>query len=297
MNLRHTVIIAAGILVFAGCKALEEMPLLDKQPVSSENLRTWNVTATAVKTEVGNKALDLDGSSLNSYWLSTDKVAVYKGGQKVGTLDVYPDAGEKPSRATLNGNITADLAVDDELSLLIPRESWDYGNQDGTLESVAADYDYATATVTVKNIEDDSVILSGAEFDKGQSVYRFGFKEGGSYIYLKDFIIRAANGLLVSSRAFNGSAWESTPGPVSVTPASDPADHLYYVSIRNESTEADTYRFLMTGSNDALYVSSKAIPADVLDGPGKFIGAKNTAASKPDFSPATGEINNAADIF
>ena len=297
MKLRNTIIIAAGILALAGCKALEEIPLVDQQPVSGGNLRTWHVTLKATKSDVDNKALDLDGSTLNAYWTAEEKVAVYKGGQKVGTLNVYPDAGEKPTMATLSGDITGDLVLDEEISLLIPRDSWDYSNQGGTLESVGSDYDYATATVTVKSLEDDSVILSGATFDKEQSIYRFGFKESGSYIDLKDIIINSANGGLVSSRALNGSEWVSTPGAVSVVPASTPTDHLYYVSIRNESTEADTYQFRMTGSNDALYLSSKAIPASVLDAPGKFIGAKNTAASKPDFSPASGSVSSSENVY
>ena len=102
----------------------------------------------------------------------------------------------------------------------------------------------------------------------------------------------------MQSRSLSGSAWTSTYGSITVTPASAPDDHFYYVSLRNEGTAEDTYRFIVIGSNDALYLASKTIPASVLDVPGKFISAKEIAVSQPSFAPAaSGTIDKAEDVF
>ena len=82
------------------------------------------------------------------------------------------------------------------------------------------------------------------------------------------------------------SGWAPAYGDITVTPASAPGDHLYYVSLRNESTAADTYNFQITGSDDALYFATKSIAADKLGEQGKFLSATGIAVSQPAFSPA-----------
>jgi hypothetical protein len=104
--------------------------------------------------------------------------------------------------------------------------------------------------------------------------------------------VSATGGKLVQSMSWNGSAWTPLYGNIGVTPASAPVDHFYYVSIRNDQTTDDTYNFVITGSDDALYMASKGIPGTVLDVPGKFISAKNITATKSDFAPAGGSVSD-----
>ena len=291
-----------AILMVASCQVevdnpeyVEEVPVVQEQPADS----VWTLTIQATKGEPDTKALDLvnDGTRLNAYWKNTETVTVYKGGTLLGTLNVVPDSGEKPTTATLTGPITTGgLSVSDELYLLFPNGTWNYIGQNGALTgsgSIEDTYAYASATVTVSAINGAAVTTTKANFANQESIYRFGFKVSGDYIDPKSFTVSAAGGQLVQSMSWNGSAWAADYGNISVTPASAPGDHFYYVSLRNDQTTDDTYNFTITGSDDALYMASKAIPGTVLDAPGKFISAKNITATKPDFAPAGGSTDTA----
>lgn len=293
-------LIGAGLL--ASCQRAEtedpeqkERPVVPEAPADS----VWTVTIRAAKN-TPTKALDLsaDGSTLNAYWKSSEKVKVYKDGTLLGELSVTPGDGEKPATATLGGSITVEgLAQGDGLTLMIPRESWDYTGQTGTLAEIESSYDYAVATVTVEEISGQEVTTTPADFANQQSVYRFCFKLGSDYIGLKDFTLSAAGASLVQGLSLSGSTWTPTYGKLTVVPAATPADFFYYVAIRNESTDADTYNFLMTGSNDALYMANKAIPASVLATPGRFISAKTIEVSQPDFAPGSGNIDDPQNVL
>lgn len=291
------------LLMAAACRHMEiddptyseEKPEIREESADS----VWTLTIEATKGEPDTKALDLvnEGSRLNFYWKVTETVKVYKGGSFLGTLNVSPAAGEKPVQATLGGSITTTgLAQGDALTLLIPRDVWDYTGQNGALTgtgSIEDTYAYATAMVTVNSISGNTVSTTEASFSNQESIYRFGFKVSGSYIDPKAFTVSAAGGQLVQCLTLDAGVWTPEYGSLTVTPASAPADHFYYVSLRNRQTTDDTYSFIITGADDKLYMASKGIPASVLDAPGKFISAKNINAVQPDFSPTAGTTDTA----
>lgn len=306
MKARHIIIPVLAVLLSACAK--EPIPApeestdpAEEQNTSSETVYTFSIEATKGESET--KALDLvnNGSRLNTYWGAGEKAKVYKDGVLLGMLNVIPEDGEKPTQATLEGSFaTSGLATNDELALLIPRETWDYTGQTGVLTgsgNVEGLYAYARATVTVTAINGGAVTTTNASFHNLQSIYRFGFKRGGSYIDPKAFTVSAASGKLVQSMSWGGSDWVPAYGTISVNSASAPADHFFYVSLRNDQTMDDTYNFVLTDVDDALYIATKAIPASVLDVPGKFISAKTITATQPDFSPASGEITNSSDVL
>ena len=307
MKARHFIIPVIALL--AACQQMEletELPIIEENTEESEpadSVTVWSFTLQANKGEGETKALDLinEGATLNAYWKNTEKVKVYKGGTLLGTLDVTPGAGEKPTKATLSGSITtAGLAPGDILTLRTPGESWNYTGQVGTLASIETDFDHANASVIIGSVDklNHTITTTGtASFQNQQSIYRFGFKTGGEYFDPKAFTVSAAGGKLVHSMGWNGSAWTADYGDISVTPASAPGDHFYYVSLRNDQTSDDTYNFTITGSDDALYMASKNIPNSVLDVPGKFISAKNITATKPDFAPASGEVSDPTEVL
>lgn len=288
------------ILLAASCQLETVDPdYVEEVPEAAVADSVFTLTVQAGKGEPDTKALDLvnDGKTLNFYWKDTEVVKVYKDGFLVGSLAVTPGEGEKPTSATLGGDITvAGLAQGDQLTLVFPREDWDYTGQAGTLESIEAGYDYATATVTISAINGNQVTATAASFANQQSVYRFGFKDGETYIDPKSFSISASGGKIVQSMSYSGG-WTPAFGGITVTPASAAGDHLYYVSLQNQTTANDTYNFVITGSDDALYLASKAIPASVLDVPGKFISAKSVSATKPSFAPASGNIDDPQNVF
>ena len=295
-------IIIPVILLAAACQRME-----NATPDRRENAETagavYNLTIQAAKGDAQAKALDLvnDGATLNAYWKDSEKVRIYKDNTLLGTLDVIPAAGEKPAKATLSGPITTTgLAANDELILLFPRESWDYTGQAGTLAGIEASCDYAVATVAVATVDDvnHTITATGpANFRNQQSIYRFGFKTGGNYFNPKSFTVSAAGGKLVRRMSWNGSAWAPDYDGITVTPASAPADNFYYVSLRNDQTTDDTYGFIITGSDDVLYMASQAIPGARLAAPGQFISARNVSATKSDFSPAGGGVNDPLEVL
>lgn len=303
MRMNSKLIIPA-ILLLAACQQMElavPTPVTNPEELQQLPDSLFTLTVKASKDEVKTRALDLinDGATLNTYWKNTEKVKVYKDGTLLGTLDVAPAAGEKPTKATLSGPIaTAGLTAGNLLTLRIPLESWDYTGQVGTLSSIETTYDYAIATVTVATVDDvfHAVTTTGsANFQNQQSIYRFGFKTGGNYFDPKSFTVSAAGGKLVRSMSWNGSVWMPAYGDLTVAPESPAGDHFYYVSLRNDQTTDDVYSFTITGSDDVLYMATKTIPASVLDVPGRFISAKNISATKPDFSPASGSGEEVTD--
>ncbi len=295
--LRLAALLPIVLTILAACqKDLDTGALRDPADVCDS---VWTLTLDATKAEMGTKALNLntgDPGSLSAYWGDSEKVTVYKEGSYLGTLNVSPVEGTMRNAATLSGTITVSgIAPGDALTLLFPRENWDYTGQNGTLDTIQDSFDYATATITVRtvNTADHTVTASGAIFRNEQSIYRFGFKVGESYFDPKDFTVSAAGGKLVTYRTLSGSAWTPAYGGITVTPAAAPGDHLFYVSLRNDQTTEDTYSFIITGSDDALYMATKNIPAEVLDAPGKFISAKSISATQPNFTAESGTTDTA----
>jgi hypothetical protein len=290
------------LLLLAACQQAElERPSSQEPKDPAETPQTWNLTIRATRGDSQTKALALEeGVSLHSYWKDTEKVQVYKDGVHMGYLDVTPDAGEEPSTATLSGgSINGDLAQDDELTLLFPRHQWSYTGQKGTLTgsgSVEDSFAYAMATVTVESVSGTSVTTTPASFTNGQSIYRISFKAGESYIDPVEFTVSTSAGKLVKSLQWENNAWTPTYDKITVIPSAAASDHFYYMALRNESTIDDTYSFVITGADQALYLGSFNLPASALEIP-RFISAKNFAIAQPSFAPAFGDTDNASDVY
>lgn len=291
------------VILLAAChQAEQEDPTTVQKPEETvQNADgVWTLTIQASKGDADTKALDLssDGSTLSAYWLDTEKVKVYKDGTYLGRLDVTPSAGERPTTATLSGEITVTgLSQGTNLTLMIPNgDTWSYTDQTGTLSSIQANYDYAMATVSVESISGSAVTTTSATFDNMQSIYRFGFKLNSNYFDPADFTVSSAGGHIVTGRALSGSEWTSSFGSLLVSPSAA-SDHFYYVSIRNESTAADTYNFNLHDNVGTLYMGAQAIPATSLATSGRFISAKNIVVTQPSFAPASGEVSSSSAVL
>ena len=285
---RRTVIAAVllmGAALWTSCRKEDDLSKDDAPSVEVPEGCLW--LSLQASKGADTKALALAGSTLNASWIQDEPVKVFLNGTCIGTLTATPN-GTDPTKATLSGTLTqtSGVVADAVLTLLFPRETWNYTAQAGTLDAIAANFDYAVATATVKSVVGTTVQTEGSvTFRNQQSVYRFGFTRGGNAYDPKDFTISAAGGKLVQSFGYS-SGWAPAYGDITVTPASAPGDHLYYVSLRNESTAADTYNFQITGSDDALYFATKSIAADKLGEQGKFLSATGIAVSQPAFAPA-----------
>ena len=275
------------MILLAACQPveLEEFNYRTTPGTDKESTEPCTLTVNATKDDAQTKALDLISGTaetkdrINAYWKNGEAVKVFRNGTCIGTLTASC-TGDRPTSATLTGKLTVtDLKAKDVLTLLLPRESWDYTGQNGALTgtgSIEDTWAYATATVTVNNIGTTAASTADARFQNQQSIYRFNFKNGDAALSVKSFVLSSATERIVSRMALGG---EATPGSLTVTPASA-TSNLLYVAIRNSGTADDTYHFQITGEDDALYMASQLIPASALASPGRFISAKNINAVK-----------------
>ena len=130
-------------------------------------------TMTVQASKVGTKALALDGSTLNATWTAGDVVKVYKGDVEIGELT----AQSTGTPTTLRGEITVAPSANDVLTLKFLSPS--YGSQDGTLEYIAANCDYAEAEITVSAVSGSQITTTAANFENQQAIVKFTLKQSG----------------------------------------------------------------------------------------------------------------------
>ena len=292
--MKKTILIAAAlfaVLAWTGCRKIDE-EIVEPEVVPEQPAGSYTLTIEATKG-ADTKALELSGSTLNAYWVTGEKVAVYADGAYKGLLSATVNPSDN-TKATLSGTLdNADgIVANAVLTLLFPRADWDYTGQDGTDPSasgtLATKYDYATASVTVDSVSGSDITTTGtASFVNEQSMYRFGFKVGGAgeNIAIKSFIVSSTNNTLVCSRSWSAGAWTDTFSSITVTAAGTPT--LPFASLRNTrvgSGNGDTYSFSVIGSDDALYLGSKDIPSSAMDTHGKFISATGISVTKSDLA-------------
>ena len=241
-----------AILAMAACQRVELDDPTAPEVITSDADSVCTLTLRASMNESQTKALDLvnDGTRINAYWRNTEKVKVYKGGTFLGTLNVVPDAGERPTQATLSGSITiTDLAAGDELTLRIPRENWDYTRQTGTLESISNAYSYATASVTIDSVDNTKhtvITTNTAHFQNQQSIYRFEFKRKGNVqIQTRALTVMAANGKLVQRVSYEGGAFAAVSAQgrnmIDFTVDKGGGQYLYFFKLDNIIRASDYY--------------------------------------------------------
>lgn len=155
-------LILLALTVFAAC-AKEAAD--DLRPADGR----YSMTVTASK--VGTKALALEGSTLNATWTQGDVVKVYKGDDEIGELTAQSTGVTTKLRGSVN---TAPSATD---VLTLKFLSPSYASQDGTLEYIAANCDYAEAEITVSAVSGSQIITTAANFENRQAIVKFTLKQ------------------------------------------------------------------------------------------------------------------------
>ena len=135
---------------FIACSGDDDVAEQPQQPANPTG--TYTMTIEASKDgEATTRALTLSGKTLNATWATSENVYVKKGSTwATGSLQPQTDGATATLKGTLSG---ISIEADDELTLQFPRSGeLDYTGQVGTLDDIAAKYDYATATVKVASI-------------------------------------------------------------------------------------------------------------------------------------------------
>ena len=168
-NLLRAIAAVSLLTVFSCAKDIETEVTPIEQP---NQVKTYTMTVVAGKGEVGTKALNLTDGTLNATWAENDVVTVYKSDTQIGTLTAQSSGQSTTLKGTLSGTINAN----DVLTLKFLDSN--YATQDGTLDFIAANCDYATAEVTVSSTENDVITTTGnASFVNQQAIVEFTLKE------------------------------------------------------------------------------------------------------------------------
>ena len=290
-RLRTVIMALPAAMAFFGCQKVEEALVEEKKPVVVTE-REGRLTVQAVKGEApGTKGLAIEGDEstttvLQSIWKADEPVKVFLGTSCIGTLTAVPDP-EDAHKATLSGTVTTSglVAGTTTLTLLTPRESWDYIGQVGKLllkddaeNSIEKKYHYTRATVLVTEVSGGPVRTKSAFFANEQSIYRlnFLFQAGGAGdktpVLAKSVIISSENGHLVQSQSADGSSLEE--GPVTVTLGSASSEP-FFVALRNgDETNEEALGFTVIDDDGVTYKGSKTIPAQYKPN-GTFLNVKN----------------------
>lgn len=171
--LAATILVAGASL--ASCSSSDDIAENNQQPVENPTApKIYTMTIQASKGDgATTRALTLSGSTLNATWATTENVYVKKGSDWAdGSLQ--PQAGG--TTATLKGKLSkVAINPNDELTLQFPRSgAIDYTGQVGTLDDIAANYDYATASVTVASVNDGNITpKDDANFVNQQAIVKF----------------------------------------------------------------------------------------------------------------------------
>lgn len=268
-------------------------------PNDNPEARTWKLVVQATK-DVDSKALTVSENNLDAYWELEETVNVFYNGDVIGDLAVTAVSREgNVDVATLSGRISIPdgLSEGSKLYLLFPGrddEEWNYLNQDGLTSTIASQFDYASAELTVASLDSVNEVVEiqtgRASFTNEQSVYRLKFKVNNAAIHVESIVLTSAEDKLVSERTCSEGTWTSSYGALYMDPVSAPADDYYYMAIRNENDgPTNNYTFSAVGTSDnAYYEGTKSISKALENG--KFYNANINIGIK-DFSAVSGSVS------
>ena len=317
---KNIILMAAllGAMVWTGCQRMEE-ELIEEKPeeVTPEDKPvqeaiTYTVTILAERNDgPQTKGLDVDGEEatttlLKSIWKDGEEVKVYLGTDCIGTLTATPE-GSDAHMATLSGTVTTASIVANTttLTLLTPRETWDYTGQIGKLllsddatDSIEKKFHYTMASdvlvtgATDKGGNNWTITTENASFTNQQSIYRLNFRYNNGVsktaITTKSVTISSANGHLVQSQVLGGA---TTKGPVSVMLGTATADP-FFVALRNgDETNEEVLTFTVVDADGVTYRGTKTIPAEYKPN-GTFVSVKKASLNQRlDLALSATEVN------
>ena len=175
----------------AACARMEQP--VDETPVATPEgtetaPTTYTLTVRATK-DAGTRVLELDGTTntLNAKWESGDKVEVYDGETCLGELTAGAVAPDGMS-CTFSGELEG--LPDETSSLTLKYLSPAYEEQDGTLEYISENCDYAEAEVNV-TVEGTTITCGDALFASRQAVVKFLLKDkSGEAVSATSFVVK-----------------------------------------------------------------------------------------------------------
>ncbi|MBQ8485328.1 MAG: hypothetical protein IJ534_04200 [Bacteroidaceae bacterium] len=207
--------------------------------------KTYTLSVNATKGADTRTLTEETDGSLTATWNLDDEVAVYLDGEKVGTLK--PDNTE--ANALLTGDVTG-VTVGDELDLVFSSDN--YNSQEGTLEYIDTNCNYAKATVTVNAIVGDAVKTSNAVFENQQSITKFTFNKEVSEVVI-DY---GDDAITVTPAAATSTLYVAIPATIGE------ADFTFTATVDGKTYKGEKSATLEKGK---FYTASIELSADLDD--------------------------------
>ena len=169
-NMKTLVALLMAGAAVTSCSSDNEMDSL-KAPA----VKTYTMTVQATKGgDAMTRALaDGGDGKLTATWATTENVYVKKGDTwATGSLTPQTAGASTTLKGTLSG---VTIAANDELTLQFPKSGdITYAGQKGTLADIAANFDWATATIDVASVEGGNITpKADASFAHQQAVVKF----------------------------------------------------------------------------------------------------------------------------
>ena len=253
MILKHILNTSALLLtafVFADCSS-SDAPI--EQPINPTGKYTMTVNASKGDNAT-TRALSIDGEGkLIASWATTEDVYVKKDDSWLSGSLKPQTAGES---SVLKGEVSvATIVASDVLTLQFPRTTIDYTGQVGTLDNIAANYDYATATTTVSSVSGNTFTntftSSEAIFANQQAIVKFTLQNAYGETLAVDKLTVSATGLKTSDTA---------TGDITITPT--PATDVIYAALSGITNEKVTLTAIKGSDTYALTTPSTVSFAD-----------------------------------
>lgn len=323
MTLTGWLVMAAALT--AGMTACSsEDNIADGPTPTTETPKTYTMTVTASKTsdDATTRALTIDDKTMNATWTAGDAIRVMKRRQQssdvifaeLGTLTATTVSADGLS-ATFTGSLDADkvssaggLTAGDLLLFGYPGTHlgastsayvFNYNGQDGTLQTLASNYDYCMTTtskskmVTVASVDGGVVTTTGtASFTNQQAIVRFTLTESdGTTPVCPTSLDITAIGLEPSvALPETGTGISPTPTEKTLTLTLDGSTNVIYAALRGISGRDVTLTATTSGGRIFHYTKS-----DVTFTNGKYYAinvkmSTNLAALTADYTAQDGDL-------
>lgn len=175
-------LIAAAGMTFTACSGDDSDSSSNTQPQPQpQQPGVYTMTVQATKGgDAETRALADNGSTLTATWATTENIYVKKESTwATGTL--------KPQSAAVTANLKGSLSgvtfeAGNSITLQFPKSGTiSYSGQKGTLADIAANYDWATANVTIASVTNGEINVTGpVEFQNQQAIIKFTLQDKGN---------------------------------------------------------------------------------------------------------------------
>ena len=182
-----------NVILFAAAAALLVLSCAKEQnpePINSNDsaVATYTLTVDASKG-ADTKALAIDGNAISATWADGETVSVYNSTKSAAISGTLAPVTYGLAQTKLTGTLTGTIEEGDVLVLTFRSDSYDA--QDGTLDYIAANCDYATASITASFVDAGNKVTSTAPacFKSHQTIVKFTLEDEGSNAITPDNVV------------------------------------------------------------------------------------------------------------